>query len=41
MVAAAIVVSGEERRKAKPVGKLLAAAKLDLDAAPRLLVDPT
>lgn len=33
-------MSGETRRNAKPVAKLLDAAKLDLDAANRLLVEP-
>jgi hypothetical protein len=33
-------MDGEARRKLKPIARLLDAAKLDLDAATRLLVDP-
>jgi hypothetical protein len=33
-------MDGEARRRNKPISKLLDAAKLDLDAATRLLVDP-
>lgn len=33
-------MDGDARRKTKPIAKLLDAAKLDLDAATRLLTDP-
>lgn len=33
-------MDGDARRKAKPIAKLLDAARLDLDAATRLLADP-
>lgn len=33
-------MDGDARRKDKPIAKLLDAARLDLDAATRLLIDP-